>query len=78
VTLQTAARKRVRLGKARFRIAGRQTRTVTVRVSKPGRALIRRKGRLRVRVLVTGIDKTGNKRRIARRMTVRAAAARRP
>jgi hypothetical protein len=86
VTLQTAAkvaagaeaaaRKRLRLGRARFRIRGGGTRTVTVRVNKSGRALIRRKGRLRVRVLVTGIDKTGNERQIAKRMMVRAAVRR--
>jgi virginiamycin B lyase len=76
VALQTAARPRLSLGRARFRIRGGQTRSVTVRVNKSGRALTRRKGRLRVRVLVTGIDKTGNKRRIAKRMTLRAAVRR--
>jgi streptogramin lyase len=73
---EAAARKRLRLGKARFRIRGGQTRTVTVRIARRGRALVRRKGSLRVRVLVAGIDKTGNKRQIAKRMTVRAAVRR--
>jgi virginiamycin B lyase len=67
-----AARRRLRLGKARFRIPGGQTRTATVRVTKRGRALLRRKRRLAVRVLVTGIDKSGNKRRIVRRRTLGA------
>jgi hypothetical protein len=73
---EAAARRRLRLGKARFRIPGGQTRRVTVRVGKRGRALVLRKARVRVRVLVTGIDKTGNRRRIAKRLTLRFAARR--
>ncbi len=84
VTLQTAAklatgsaadaaaRMRLRLGKASFRMPGGQTRTVRVRITKRGRALLRRKRRLAVRVLVTGIDKTGNKKQIVKRLTLRA------
>jgi hypothetical protein len=87
VTLETAkkvrtggrgkARKRLRLGRTSFRIAGGQTRTVRVRISKRGRALVRRKRRLAVRALVTGIDKTGNRKRIAKRLTLLAPARRR-
>jgi streptogramin lyase len=84
VTLETAAKmavgsaadaaalRRLRLGKARFRIPAGQTRTATLRVTRRGRALVRRKQRLTVRLLVTGIDKTGNKRRIVKRLTLRA------
>jgi len=71
-TADAAARRRLRLGKARFRIPGGQTRTATVRVTKRARALLRRKPRSTVRVLVTGIDKTGNKRRVVKRVTLRA------
>ena len=69
---ESAARRRLRLGKARFRIPGGQTRTATVRVTRRGRALLRRKRRSAVRALVTGIDKTGNKRQIVKRLTLRA------
>jgi hypothetical protein len=69
---RATTRRRLRLGKAGFRIAGGQTRTVTVRVAKRGRALVRRKRRLTIRLLVTGIDKTGNEKRIVRKLTLRA------
>jgi streptogramin lyase len=67
-----AARRRLRLGTASFRIAGGQTRTVTVRITKRGRALVRAKRRLAVRVLVTGRDKIGNKKRVVKRLPLRA------
>jgi hypothetical protein len=69
---EAAARQRLRLGKASFRIPGGQTRTVTVRITRRGRALLRAKRRMAVRVLVTGIDKTGNKRQVVKRLTLRA------
>jgi streptogramin lyase len=80
VTLETAAKlaagaaahKRLRLGSASFRIGGGQTRAVTVRISKRGRALLRAKRRVSVRVLVTGIDKIGNRKQIVRRLNLRA------
>jgi streptogramin lyase len=66
------AHKRLRLGSARFRIGGGQTRAVTVRISKRGRALLSAKRRLGVRVLVTGIDKLGNRKQIVKRLNLRA------
>jgi streptogramin lyase len=83
VTLETAAkfavgrgtgatgRKRLRLGSARFRIAGGQTRAVTVRISKRGRALLRAKRRLGMRALVTGIDALGNRTQIVKPINLR-------
>jgi hypothetical protein len=70
-TGRAAARKRLRLGQATFRIAAGQTRRVTVRITKRGGALVHAKRRIAVRVLVTGIDKTGNKRRIVKRLPLR-------
>ena len=84
VTLETAAKlatgsaanaaggKRLRLGRAIFRIASGQTRTVTVRITKRGRVLVRAKRVITVRVLVTGIDKSGNKKQIVKRLPLRA------
>lgn len=78
VALDTAARlarggkKPLRLGKANFRIPGGKTRTLTVRISKNGRVLVRAKRRLAVIVVVTGIDKSGNVRKIGKKLKLRA------
>jgi len=66
-----AAHKRLRLGSASFRIGGGQTRAVTVRISRHGRALLRARRRLGVRVLVTGIDALGNRTRVVKRINLR-------
>jgi hypothetical protein len=60
VAIQTAGL--VTLGSARFVIGGGRTRVVKVRVSRRGRALVRRLHRVRVRVLVTGLDVLGNRK----------------
>jgi extracellular elastinolytic metalloproteinase len=60
---RAAARKarRIRLGSARFTIAAGERRRVAVRLSRTGRRLVRRHGRLRVRVVVTARDQAGNR-----------------
>ena len=68
---QAGAHPRLRLGRASFRIPGGQTRTVTVRISPRGRGLLRRKRRLSVLLLVTGIDTTGNRKQIVKRLNLR-------
>ncbi len=60
VHIQTAGR--ITLGSAGFRISGGQTRSVKTRLSPRGRALVRRLHRVRVRVVVTGIDALGNRK----------------
>jgi streptogramin lyase len=62
----------LRLGSARFRIRGGQTRTIAIRVSRRGAARIRRAGRLRARIVVVGIDAAGNRKTVARRLSLRA------
>ncbi len=59
---RTAPRRVLRLGSARFRIGGGQTRAVTIVVSRRGRALVRRLDRLRVRAVVTASDASKNRR----------------
>ena len=60
VAIQTAGF--ITLGSARFGIGGGQARAVKVRVSRRGRALVRRLHRVRVRVLITGLDVLGNRK----------------
>jgi streptogramin lyase len=57
-----APRRVLRLGVAHFRIGGGQTRAVTIVVSRRGRALVRRLGRVPVRAVVTAADASGNRR----------------
>ena len=70
---RAAARRVLRLGSARFRIGGGQTRPVTIVVSRRGRALVRRLDRVRVRAVVVASDSSGNARTVrARLLLVRA------
>jgi virginiamycin B lyase len=81
VTLETAAKlrassarvvkRRLRLGSAKFTIAAGQTRHVSVRISRRGRALLR-KHSLRVRMTVVGTDAAGNSRKTVTRRILRA------
>jgi streptogramin lyase len=59
-----APRRRLSLGAARFRIAAGQTRGVAVHVSKLGRLVVHARRHVTVRVRVTGIDRSGNTRRV--------------
>jgi streptogramin lyase len=61
-------RRVLRLGSARFRIGGGQTRAVTIVVSRRGRALVRRLDRVRVRVVVTASDASKNRRIVRARL----------
>ena len=70
---RAATRRVLRLGSARFRIGGGQTRPVTIVVSRRGRALVRRLDRARVRAVVVASDSSGNARTVrARLLLVRA------
>jgi hypothetical protein len=66
-----APRRVLRLGTARFRIGGGQTRAVTIVVSLRGRALVGRLGRLRVRAIAVAEDSAGNRRTTVRRLIMR-------
>jgi len=68
-----AGRRSVRIGSAGFRAGGGQARTVALRVSRRGRALLRAARRVRARVVVTARDAAGNRTRTAVRVTLRAA-----
>jgi hypothetical protein len=59
-----APRRRLSLGAARFRIAAGQTRRVAVHVSKLGRRVVHARRHVAVRVRVTGIDRSGNTKRV--------------
>jgi streptogramin lyase len=86
VTLETAAkfaggrsaavRKRLRLGTARFKLGAGQTRPVNVHLSRKGRALVRKKHRMRVRVVVTARDHAGNRTTTVRALTLRGGKLR--
>jgi hypothetical protein len=66
VAIQTAGS--IKLGSARFVIGGGRTRVLQLRISRRGRALVRRLHRVRVRVLVTGLDVLGNRRAVVVRL----------
>jgi hypothetical protein len=64
LTVTTAKRlrgRRVKLGSARFRLAGGATRRVAVKLSRPKRRLVRRLGRVRVKLAVSAQDEAGNR-----------------
>ena len=67
-TGRAAPRRVLRLGVAHFRIGGGQTRAVTIAVSRRGRALVRRLGRVPVRAVVTAADASGNRRIVRARL----------
>jgi hypothetical protein len=70
VAAQAAARK-LRLGSAKFRIAGGKTKTVKVRLGASARAVVRRLHKLSVTLTVTGLDSSNNRRVTAKRLTLR-------
>lgn len=60
--VQVAVRRIVRLGSKRFSIAAGRGKVVRIRLSRRNRALVRRRGRLRVRARASAIDQAGNRR----------------
>ncbi|HEX5780923.1 MAG TPA: M36 family metallopeptidase [Solirubrobacteraceae bacterium] len=67
VTLTTARRirgARVRLGSARFTIAGGTTRRIAVKLSRPNRRLVRRLRRVRVNLEVSAADRATTRRTV--------------
>lgn len=68
-----AARRRLRLGGAGFRIGGGVTRVITVRVSPRGRALARRRAGLPARAVVVAFDASDNRRTTVKRLLIRKA-----
>jgi streptogramin lyase len=61
---------RVRIGSARFKLRAGEKRPVNIRLSHKGRALVRAKHRLRVRVVVTARDHSGNRTTTVRALTL--------
>jgi hypothetical protein len=60
--VQVAVRRIVRLGSKRFSIPSGRSKVVRIRLSRRNRALVRRRGRLRVRARASAIDQAGNRR----------------
>jgi streptogramin lyase len=73
-----APARRLRLGSAGFHIGGGQTKTVTIRLSRRDRALVRRLHRLRVVATVTGSDASGNSKTTVKRQSLLASQSARP
>jgi streptogramin lyase len=65
-------RRKLRLGTARFRIGGGQIRTVTFALSRKSQALIRRFKHLRIKVIVTAFDSSGNRARTVKLLSLRS------
>ncbi len=61
----------LRLGSARFRIGGGQTKVVLIRLTPRARALLRARRALRVRVVARAVDAAGNARETGRRLPLR-------
>jgi uncharacterized protein YhdP len=71
--LSAAVKRRLTLGSARFQIGGGQTRNVSVRLSRRGRALARIARGVRVRTIVVASDAAGNRATTIKRLRLRAA-----
>jgi streptogramin lyase len=67
---RATARQRLVLGSARFRIPAGQKRNVSIPVSRRGRSLVRKLHRVRARVVVTGLDASGNRQTTVTRVTL--------
>ena len=65
-----AAPSRLALGSVRFRVGAGQKRTVEIKLSRSGRAFVRKHHRLRVRAIVTAVDTAGNHRTTVKRLTL--------
>ena len=69
---RAAAVHRTRLGSARFTLGAGEKKAVKVRLSRTGRKIVHAKRRLRVRVLVTARDHSGNRTTTVRALTLSA------
>ena len=67
---RVSARHRLVLGSARFRIKAGQKHDVKIPVSRRGRSLVRKLHHVRVRVIVTGVDASGNRQTTVTRVTL--------
>ncbi len=65
-----AAPSRLALGTVRFRVGAGQKRAVEIRLSRSGKAFVRKHHRLRVRAIVTAVDAAGNHRTTVKRLTL--------
>jgi streptogramin lyase len=65
-----AARHRLRIGSARFKLGAGEKRAVKIRLSHAGRAFVRKHHRTRVRVVVTARDRAGNRTTTVRALTL--------
>ena len=70
---RTAQARRARLGRARFSLPPRTTRTVSLRLSRPSRKAIRRLRSMRAHAVATGRDALGTTRRGSRVLAIRRA-----
>jgi streptogramin lyase len=65
-----AARHRLRIGSARFKLSAGEKRAVKIRLSRQGRSFLRKHHRIRVRVVVTASDRSGNRTTTVRALTL--------
>ena len=61
------------VGRAEFKITAGESKRVRLRLTKRARRLVRREGRVRVRVVAVVHDTAGNRRTLRKRLTLRAA-----
>ncbi|HXD59985.1 MAG TPA: hypothetical protein VN606_18810 [Thermoleophilaceae bacterium] len=66
-----AARHRLRIGSARFKLSAGEKRAVKIKLSRKGRSFLRKHHRVRVRVVVTASDRSGNRTTTVRALTLR-------
>jgi streptogramin lyase len=71
VTLETAAKHQIRLGKTGFRIGGGQTRTLTIRLTHRGSSVVHASPSLPVRLVVSATDSSHNKRTTVKELKLR-------
>ncbi len=74
---RAARRKKVKLGKASFRVAGGNHAAITVRLSKKSQRLVKRLGKLRVVAIVDARDQAGNVGTIKKTLTLKAIKTKR-
>jgi hypothetical protein len=60
----------IALGSSRLTLAGGESRSVRIRISRQGRSLLRRRGRLRARLIVTTVDASGNSKTVTANPTL--------
>jgi streptogramin lyase len=67
---RVTAPRRIALGSARFRIKAGQKRELKIPLSRRGRSLVRKLHHVRTRVIVTGVDASGNRQITVTRVTL--------